>query len=76
MVKVKGQTQGQGHIKVKSQGHIIVFTILDVIAVIPFKLWKKNIRVLHTIYLNNTTKLTMPLTFGLWPLTLTCHNKR
>ena len=28
IVKVKGQSQDQGQIKVKSQGHIICFTIL------------------------------------------------
>ena len=28
IVKVKGQSQGQGQIKVKSQGHILCFTIL------------------------------------------------
>ena len=33
-VKVKGQTQGQGQIKVKCQGHLEIFTILYVINVI------------------------------------------
>ena len=76
MVKVKGQTQGQGQLKVKSQGHIIVFTILDVIAVIPFNLWKQNIRALHTIYLNNYNQIDYaldlwPLTFDIWPWLVT-----
>ena len=34
IVKVKGQTQGQGQIKVKGQGHLEIFTILYVIDVI------------------------------------------
>ena len=34
IVKVKGQTQGQGQIKVKGQGHLEIFTILYVIVVI------------------------------------------
>ena len=34
IVKVKGQTQGQGQIKVTGQGHLKIFTILYVIAVI------------------------------------------
>ena len=34
IVKVKGQTQGQGQIKVKCQGHFDIFTILYVIDVI------------------------------------------
>ena len=34
IVKVKGQTQGQGQIKVKGQGHLEIFTILYVINVI------------------------------------------
>ena len=34
IVKVKGQTQGQGQIKVKGQGHLTIFTILYVIDVI------------------------------------------
>ena len=34
IVKVKGQTQGQGKIKVKGQGHLTIFTILYVIDVI------------------------------------------
>ena len=33
-VKVKGQTQGQGQIKVKGQGHLKICTILYVIVVI------------------------------------------
>ena len=72
----QGQTQGQGQLKVKSQGHIIVFTILDVIAVIPFNLWKQNIRALHTIYLNNYDQIDYaldlwPLTFDIWPWLVT-----
>ena len=70
-VSSNGQGQrsksGQGQLKVKSQGHIIVFTILDVIAVIPFNLWKQNIRALHTIYLNNYNQIDYAL--DLWPLT-------
>ena len=31
IVKVKGQTQGQGQLKVKGQGHLKMFTILYVI---------------------------------------------
>ena len=34
IVKVKGQTQGQGQIKVKGQDHLETFTILYVIDVI------------------------------------------
>ena len=34
IVKVKGQTQGHGQIKVKGQGHLEIFTILYVIDVI------------------------------------------
>ena len=34
IVKVKGQTQGHGQIKVKGQGHVKIFTILYVIDVI------------------------------------------
>ena len=34
IVKVKGQTQGEGQIKVKGQGHLTFFTILYVIDVI------------------------------------------
>ena len=34
VVKVKGQTQGQGQIKVIGQGHLEIFTILYVINVI------------------------------------------
>ena len=34
IVKVKGQTQGQGQIMVKGQGHLKMFTILYVIDVI------------------------------------------
>ena len=34
IVKVKGQTQGQGQIKVKGQGHLEIFTILYAIDVI------------------------------------------
>ena len=34
IVKVKGQTQGQGQIKVKGQGHLKIFTILHAIDVI------------------------------------------
>ena len=34
IVKVKGQTQGQGQINVKGQGHLKIFTILYVINVI------------------------------------------
>ena len=34
IVKVKGQTQGQGQIKVKGQGHLEIFTILYVINLI------------------------------------------
>ena len=34
IVKVKGQTHGQGQIKVKGQGHLEIFTILYVIDVI------------------------------------------
>ena len=34
ILKVKGQTQGQGQIKVKGQGHLEIFTILYVINVI------------------------------------------
>ena len=34
IVKVKGQTQGQGQIKVKGQGHLKIFTILYAIVVI------------------------------------------
>ena len=34
IVKVKGQTRGQGQIKVKGQGHLTIFTILYVIYVI------------------------------------------
>ena len=34
IVKVKGQTQGQGQMKVKGQGHLEIFTILYVIDVI------------------------------------------
>ena len=34
VVKVKGQTQGQGQIKIKGQGHLEIFTILYVINVI------------------------------------------
>ena len=33
VVKVKGQTQGQGQIKIKGQGHLEIFTILYVINV-------------------------------------------
>ena len=33
IVKVKGQTQGKGQIKVKGQGHLEIFTILYVIDV-------------------------------------------
>ena len=65
----QGQTQGQGQIKVKSQGHIICFTILYVIVVIPFiyEKWKSEDCTLFLWII--TTKLTMPLTFGLWALT-------
>ena len=34
IIKVKGQTQGQGQINVKGQGHLEIFTILHVIDVI------------------------------------------
>ena len=34
IVKVKGQTQGQGQIKVKGQCHLEIFTILYVIDMI------------------------------------------
>ena len=34
IVKVKGQTQGQGQIKVKGQGHFEIFTILYAIDVL------------------------------------------
>ena len=34
IVKVEGQTQGQGQIKVKGQGHLEIFTILYAIDVI------------------------------------------
>ena len=34
IVKVKGQTEGQGQIKVKGQGHLEIFTILYVADVI------------------------------------------
>ena len=42
IVKVKGQTQGQGQIKVKGQGHLEMFTILYAIDVIWLicKKWK------------------------------------
>ena len=42
IVKVKGQTQGQGQIKVKGQGHLEIFTILYVIDVIwlIYEKWK------------------------------------
>ena len=43
IVKVKGQTQSQGQIKVKSQGHMKIFTILWVIVVIQMNLWKMEI---------------------------------
>ena len=36
IVKVKGQTQGQGQIKVKGQGHLKMFTILYVIVSITW----------------------------------------
>ena len=38
IVKVKGQTQSQGQIKVKSQGHMKIFTILCAIVVIQMNL--------------------------------------
>ena len=34
IVKVKGQTQGQGQIKVRGQGHLEIFTIVYAIDVI------------------------------------------
>ena len=34
ILKVQGQTQGQGQIKVKGQGHLEIFTILHIIDVI------------------------------------------
>ena len=42
IVKVKGQTQGQGQIKVKGQGHLKIFTILYVIVAITwiYEKWK------------------------------------
>ena len=42
IVKVKGQTQGQGQIKVKGQGHLEIFTIFYVIVAITwiYKKWK------------------------------------
>ena len=42
IVQVKGQTQGQGQIKVKGQGHLEIFTILYVINVIwlIYEKWK------------------------------------
>ena len=42
IVKVKGQTQGEGQIKVKGQGHLKIFTILYVIVVITwiYEKWK------------------------------------
>ena len=42
IVKVKGQTQGQGQIKVKGQGRVEIFTILYVIDVIwlIYEKWK------------------------------------
>ena len=42
IVKVKGQTQGQGQIKVKGQGHLKIFTILYAIVAITwiYEKWK------------------------------------
>ena len=42
IVKVKGQTQGQGQIKVKGQGHLEIFTIVYVFDVIwlIYEKWK------------------------------------
>ena len=74
IVKVKGQPQGQGQGQGqgnKSRSHVNQVTILYAIVVIPFiiyEYWKSD--PLYTISFECTrTKLTMPLTFGLWPLT-------
>ena len=49
IVKVKGQTQGQGQIKVKGQGHLEMFTILYVIDVIwlIYEKWKSASKIVN-----------------------------
>ena len=49
IVKVKGQTQGQGQIKVKGQGHLEIFTILYVIDVIwlIYEKWKSASKIVN-----------------------------
>ena len=49
IVKVKGQTQGQGPIKVKGQGHLEIFTILYVIDVIwlIYEKWKSASKIVN-----------------------------
>ena len=61
IVKVKGQIQGQGQIKVKGQGHLEIFTILYVIVVITwiYEKWKSasNIVNFHPIRLKIDTHI-------------------
>ena len=49
IVKVKGQTQGQGQINVKGQGHLEIFTILYVIDVIwlIYEKWKSASKIVN-----------------------------
>ena len=49
IVKVQGQTQGQGQIKVKGQGHLEIFTILYVIDVIwlIYEKWKSASKIVN-----------------------------
>ena len=49
IVKVKGQTQCQGQIKVKGQGHLEIFTILYVIDVIwlIYEKWNSASKIVH-----------------------------
>ena len=70
IVKVKGQTQGQGQIKVKGQGHLKIFTILYVIVAITwiYKKWKaaSNIVNFQPILLKIDTHIawTYPMYLG------------
>ena len=72
IVKVKGQTQSQGQIKVKGQGHLEIFTILYVIDVIwlIYEKWKSASKIV-----NIQPILPKIDTHNAWTYPMECANK-